>query len=129
MADGRSGSRSAAIKRSQAIGLRDIFLGVGIEEWIQWRRRPGNCCQWITRGPAVDLPHALDDQRLAQLVAQAHAPEADHRMCLVAGGSNCKYGNLGNSGLLEPGHQIARQEWAIAGRTQYPLRVRPVSGR
>ena len=66
------------IQRRQALGLGDVLDRVGIEERIERLRRPRHRCERITRGPAVDLAEVLDDQRVAQLVAQGPAGSASH---------------------------------------------------
>src|SRR2546429_4527015 len=50
------------IQRGQPVGLCNIVHGVGVEERIEWRRRPCHGRQLVARGPAVDLSDILDDK-------------------------------------------------------------------
>ena len=64
----------AAIRRREPFRLGDVVHGVGVEEWIERRGRPGHGGEPESRGPAVDLPDVLDNKCVAKLFAQGDAP-------------------------------------------------------
>jgi 2-polyprenyl-6-methoxyphenol hydroxylase-like FAD-dependent oxidoreductase len=72
------------VERREPLGLGDVLDRVGVEERIERLGRPRHRRERIACGPAVDLAQVLDDQGVAQFVAQGNAPQPDHRMRLVA---------------------------------------------
>ena len=74
-------SRSASAMSSMVLALKNGSSGVVGHVAVA---KPIAC------GPAVDFPDILDDQRVAKLLAQRHAPQSDHRMRLPVGGGDRK---------------------------------------
>src|SRR5262245_44325796 len=70
----------------QTFGLSEVIGAVGVEEGIEAGDREFDCGEAIARRPDVDLVDLLRHQRMAEIVAQPHRPQADDRMGLAAAG-------------------------------------------
>src|SRR6185437_8959509 len=68
-------------------GAVEVAGPVGVEERVEPRPLLGEIDdpQAKARGPDIDLADALDEDRLAQRVAQPHRPKADDRVWAAAG--------------------------------------------
>src|ERR1700722_11409138 len=80
----------APVQLRQSLRLGEVIDGVGVEERIERLGRPCHGGEPVARGPAVDLSDIFHHQRVAQLVAQGHAPQSDYRMRSSAGGGDRK---------------------------------------
>ena len=83
----------------------------------------------VARGPAVDLAHVLDDERVAEIGAQRDRPEPVDRMRLAARlGAGERHAG-GGAGGVETRDEIVRQERRVGRRARDPFDLRAVAGR
>src|SRR6516225_1800511 len=122
-------SSAGSLHHEERRGGGEVFWPVGVEEWIYRLVGEGNDREPVTRRPDIDLAYRFIHYRAAQIFAQSHRPEADHRMRLTAGRSASQL----RAGFLhiaqEPGNEISRQERRVGRDADDMGAVRAMVGR
>ncbi len=102
------------------------MLVPSVEERVDRLVGEGDRGEAMAPGPLIDLANAFRVHRTAQIFAQPHRPQADHRMRLTARGGA---GEIG-AGLVEPlreaGDEIPRQKRRVGRNADDQRAIRPV---